>query len=64
MVPGQSKALQTDVFQPFSSGARGCIAIHLVMTELRLFVATFFRELPGISLSASVTPQNMKVDDR
>ena len=64
MKPGQSKALQTDAFQPFSSGARGCIAIHLVMTELRLFCATLFRELPGLSLGASVTDKSMRISDR
>jgi cytochrome P450 len=64
MKPGQSKALQTDKFQPFSSGARGCIAIHLVMTELRLFVATFFRELPGLKLAPSVTEESMVILDR
>ena len=64
MKPGQSKALQTDKFQAFSSGARGCIAIHLVMTELRLFVATFFRELPDLKLGPSVSEKSMRISDR
>lgn len=62
--PGQSKALTSDTFQPFSSGARACIAIHLVMTELRLFTAQFFREFPGLKLGPSVSDKSMRILDR
>ena len=62
--PLQSKALIQDKFQPFSSGARACIATHLVMTELRLFLATFFREFAGVKLASSTTDASMRVLDR
>ena len=62
--PSQSKALIQDKFQPFSSGARACIAIHLAMTEMRLFVATFFRELAGVKLAPSTTDSSMRILDR
>lgn len=62
--PSQSKALIQDKFQPFSSGARACIAIHLVMIELRLFVATFFREFAGAKLAPSTTDASMRIVDR
>ncbi|CAK3809101.1 cytochrome p450 [Lecanosticta acicola] len=44
----RSKALTQDAFHPFSSGPRACIAIHLIMTELRLFAAHFFWEFSRI----------------
>ena len=62
--PSQSKTLIQDKFQPFSSGARACIATHLVMIELRLFVATFFREFAGIKLAPSTTEASMRIVDR
>jgi len=62
--PSQSKALIQDKFQPFSSGARACIATHLVMIEMRLFVAIFFRECAGVRLAPSVTDRSMRILDR
>lgn len=62
--PSQSKALTQDNFQPFSAGARNCIAMHLVMIELRLFAATFFREFRGAKLAPSTTDESMKIQDR
>lgn len=62
--PSQSKALIQDKFQPFSSGARACIATHLVMIEMRLFVATYFREFAGVKLAPSTTEASMRITDR
>ena len=62
--PSQSKTLIQDKFQPFSSGARACIATHLVMIEMRVFVATFFREFPGAKLAPSTTEESMRILDR
>ena len=62
--PSQSKTLIQEKFQPFSSGARACIAIHLVMIELRVFVSVFFRECAGAKLAPSTTEKSMRVLDR
>ena len=62
--PEQSKTMIQDKFQPFSSGARACIAIHLVMIEMRLFVSMFFRECAGAKLAPSTTDASMKILDR
>jgi len=62
--PSQSKTLVQDNFQPFSSGARQCIAIHLVMIEMRLFVSVFFRECAGVKLAPSTTDASMRILDR
>lgn len=62
--PSQSKTLIQDKFQPFSSGARACIAIHLVMIEMRVFVATFFREFAGVKLAPWTTDASMRILDR
>ena len=62
--PSQSKALIQDKFQPFSSGARACIATNLVMIEMRLFVATYFREFAGVKLAPSTTDETMRITDR
>jgi len=62
--PSQSKNPIQDKFQPFSSGARACIAIHLVMIEMRLFVAVFFREFAGAKLAPSTTDESMRITDR
>jgi cytochrome P450 len=62
--PSANKNMIQDKFQPFSSGARACIAIHLVMIEMRLFVAVFFREFAGAKLAPSTTSNSMKIIDR
>lgn len=62
--PSQSKTLVQDKFQPFSSGARACIAIHLVMIELRVFVSVFFRDCAGVKLAPSTTDASMRILDR
>ena len=62
--PSQSKTLVQDRFQPFSSGARACIAIHLVMIELRLFVSIFFRDCAGVKLAPTTTEASMRILDR
>ena len=62
--PSQSKTLIQDKFQPFSSGARACIATHLVMIEMRIFVATYFREFAGVKLAPSTTDATMRITDR
>ena len=64
LLPSQSKTLVQDKFQPFSSGARACIATHLVMMEMRLFVAGFFREFVGVKLAPSTTDASMRILDR
>ena len=63
-LPSQSKALVQDKFQPFSSGARACIAINLAMFEMRIFVATFFREFAGVKFAPSTTDASMRIIDR
>lgn len=50
-------------FTPFGAGGRVCIGRHLAMMELRLAVATFFRECRGASISSLTTEYDMEMDN-
>ncbi|KAG9204035.1 hypothetical protein G6514_001671 [Epicoccum nigrum] len=50
-------------FHPFGAGARSCIGIHLARMELRYAVAFMFREMKGVKLAASTTPESMEFEN-
>ncbi|KAJ4344904.1 hypothetical protein N0V95_006104 [Ascochyta clinopodiicola] len=50
-------------FHPFGAGARSCIGIHLARMELRYAVAFMFRELKGVKLAKSTTPESMEFEN-
>ncbi|KAF1999491.1 cytochrome P450 [Amniculicola lignicola CBS 123094] len=50
-------------FHPFGTGARSCVGLHLPRVELRYAVAFFFRELKGVKLTESTTPESMEFEN-
>lgn len=47
-------------YSPFGAGSRTCLGIHLAMMELRIAIATFFRNFRGAKLVAG---QKMEVEN-
>ncbi|KAI9716070.1 MAG: hypothetical protein M1828_000481 [Chrysothrix sp. TS-e1954] len=52
-----------DAFSPFGAGSRTCLGIHLAWMELRLAVATLFRECRGMKLAEEMTQEEMVFED-